>query len=66
MPSKRERSIKICVGFQGDIVVGSNGSCQASSGALVTAIKSNGLVTVKLLPFGNEKQFDSLSKGKIR
>ena len=32
----------------------------------MTAIKSNGSVTVQILPFGNKKRFDSLSVGKVR
>ena len=52
--------------MEGDIEVGEKVSCRASPEAIVTSIKSNGSVTVQLLPFGNKKRFDSLSAGKVR
>ena len=52
--------------LEGDISVGEKVSCRASPEAVVTAIKTNGSVTVKLLPFENERKFKSISAGRIR
>ena len=40
---------------KGEISVGERVSCRASPEAMVTAIDSDDTVTVKLLPYGNEK-----------
>ena len=52
--------------MEGDIVAGEKVSCRVSPEAQVTVIESSGAVTVKLLPFGNEKRFDFMSAGKIK
>ena len=52
--------------LEGNIVVDKKASCQASPEARVTVINSNGSVTVKCLPFGNEKRFDPITARKIR
>ena len=52
--------------LDGDIAVGEHVTYRSSPVAIVTDIRTNGSVTVKLLPFGNEKKFRSFASGKIR
>jgi hypothetical protein len=49
---------RLCDSFlmlEGDILVGGKVSCRLSSEAIVTNIGRIGLVTVRLMPFGNDK-----------
>jgi len=50
----------------GDILVGEEVTCRSSPAAVVTDIGRNGSVTVKLLPFNNEKKYRSFVSGKVR
>ena len=49
----------------GDILVGEEVTYRSSPVAVVTNIGRNGSVTVKLLPFDNEKKYWSFASGKI-
>ena len=41
-------------------------ACMASPETIVTAIYTDGSITVKRVPFGTEKRFKSISGGKIQ
>jgi len=50
---------------KGPILVGERVTCRSSPEAIVTAFANDGSITVKLLPFGTEKRYKSISSGKV-
>ena len=52
---ENRKQYDLFVSLEEDISVGETVSCRASPEAIVTAIESNGRITVKLMPYGTEK-----------